>query len=181
MSLTCRPPLAGEGFSIIHNPTRRQLKDIFTGIWRGGFLHKVFYGGDVQTHRDFVKFARADFNHFYALAYAGAVEGCAWLNCWEGNTARVHFSSMATCKPGNTIKHGINFTRWVLNAPNPKDEETHWIHTLCGVTPASNKLALRFIKHLGFVVIGEVPEAYTPFGQVEPEGVVLSRLNRRDI
>lgn len=181
MSLTAIPPLADEGFKLIHSPTTRQLKDIFTGMQRGGYIPSVFYGGEVTTHRDFVKFATADFNHFYALAYEGTIEACAWLNSFEGRTARVHFSSLPGCPMGHTVKHGINFTRWVLHAPDPACPDINWLNTLCGVTPASNKLALRFIKRLGFVRMGEIPEAYIPFGQVEPEGVIISKLNRRDV
>lgn len=181
MTLTNVPPLSRDGFKIVYNPDKRRLKEIFTGMLKGGFVETVFYGGDVMTHADFVAFARSDFNHFYAMTFNGEIEACAWLNSFEGRTARVHFSSLHGCKPGHSVKHGINFTRWVLSAPDPANPEINWLNTLCGLTPASNRLALRFIKRLGFKRLGEIPEAEVLPGQIEPENIIVSTLNRRDI
>lgn len=174
-------PLADEGFGILLNPSEEQLEEIYEGIRSGGYLDSVFYEGGIETPWAFINFAKDPFNTFFAMHYKGTIEACAWLNCFEGRTARVHFSTLPICKPGHSIKHGLNFTRWCLTAPNPEHLGHSWLNTLVGCTPANNKLALRFIKRIGFKIMGQIPEALVPVKSQTFTDIVVSTLNRRDI
>lgn len=168
-------PWLEQGYGIRMSPGEEDLEYIWAKLVEQDSVRTIFYDGSIDGMARFKNFALADYNRFFALIYQGNIEAIAWLNGYEGKSVRVHFGVVdpAIIGTGRTVEHGKHFTRWALSQRD--------IWTLAGVTPAENKLALRFIKRLGFQRVGVIPEAYECPWTKKAQDIVISYLNRRDV
>jgi hypothetical protein len=158
-----------QGYGIAMSPA----DDVLTWAWglmeKHDMVRPVFYDGVIRTVDQFVEFAREPYNRFFGLTYMGELEAFAWVNCYEGRSARIHFSSImhSACREHTLrkLEHGRHFVRYILT-----DNPGLW---------TVNRPALGYIKRIGFQFLGTVPEAYECPWEKEPRDIVMSYLNRR--
>lgn len=119
-------------------------------------LHHAFYDGGVKSFYDFRNFCLDRLNLHYVI-YSELYDAPVchfYLNGFQGLTCMIHFSLSST-----VYGHGesVAFAKDALdlvfklrreNAPLPITR------TLVGLTPITNKLAIRFLKAVGFQPLG---------------------------
>lgn len=171
---------ADKGLRIVHRPAPELLRPAWEDLQAHNLVRVVFYDGVITTFEQFLALAYAEWGHFYGLTFEGRVEGIAWLNCFEGRVCRGHFSGIPSGLARAKL-HGENFANWVLHANHPKEPGKYWLNAIIGATPGNNRLALRFIKQIGFRIMATVPDAVVPVGQDAPVDLVLSILNRKTL
>lgn len=125
------------------------LLDIWNDIVAEGRNKIAFYGGGIETFKDFIAYLTKPTNHFVFIADTEKkkIVFMAWMNNIQGKTAFVHF-----CGIGHgTYRHAIG--RLVLDYW----ERMNIFDVVMATIPETNTTALKLIKPLGFVEIGTIP------------------------
>jgi hypothetical protein len=135
-----------------------------------GVFHKVFYDGLVVSPEEFL--AAMQRPGIAAVFFFDGHEpiGFAWLNGFVGGLAFVHFCGLRAAR-GKTLNGGrLAFAYWM--------KVFTFLSVILGVTPANNKLALRYIKKVGMTVLGEIPNVLYDAYEGEKVAAVLSYYSR---
>lgn len=125
------------------------LADVFEKMQAEGVLERVFYDGSVTTPEAFVKYMQSPANVSIFFVRDGEPLSFGWLNGIREGRAFAHF---CTLKAGRGVT--IDMGRIALG---------YWFSTfdflavILGMIAANNKLALRFVRRIGFTAVGEIP------------------------
>lgn len=114
-----------------------------------GVFERVFYSGEVRGPHGFLELMQRPANLPVFFFDESEPLGFAWLNGVHSGVAFAHFCGLKACR-GRSVEIGRQALDYWFGA-------FAFLHVLMGTIPASNRLALRFIRRLGFTVLGEVP------------------------
>jgi len=133
--------------------------NIFALIWskmkNEGSLKKVFYGGKCQKPNEMLDYFKQN-NKITSVFFDGCEPvAIGWLMDICRNHAYAHFCTFKSVWGKDAIRIGRQCVDWWLSL---KGADGPLFDTLIGHTPTENKLALRFIKALGFTEIGAIPK-----------------------
>lgn len=135
------------------------LYELYDRLKETGRFHETFYDGEIEdSHhglRDYVR--RADI-HFWALRYGEGLWGMCWLtHVCHGGTAFAHFAMLPGLHPLPTLRLGRFAVASMLRL---RDERGAFIlEALHGTTPVRRPRAVRWVRKVGFVAVGELPYA----------------------
>lgn len=95
------------------------------------------------------------------------IEGEITLENFTGKSAQIHFSS----HPEVSIQQKLAYGRYALDQilyhwKDPVDENIPFLFSVFGLTPVTNRLACRFVLHLGLQKIGVLPGGIVDRGQL---------------
>ena len=108
---------------------------------------RVFYDGSVRTSHGFLEAMQKPRNLPVFYFEGTSPMGFAWLNGINGGIAFAHFCGLRGARAVELGRMTLDY--WF--------SAFRFLHVVMGTMPASNKLALRFVKRLGFTIVGEVP------------------------
>jgi len=132
-------------------------------------IKKVFVNDQMKTKEDFLKHMKSPYILSVIALAEGHTQGFAWLSDIKPESATGHFcffrSSWGTYT--ETLGHAI-LKYWFKETDGKKQFP---FDVIIGMTPENNKHAVKFIKELGFIVIGTIP--HLDYG-------VISYLERKD-
>ena len=142
------------------------------GIWdricEEGKKEVLFYAGDITTLGEFVRQVRSQGTHFFVIKANDDTAGMFWLNGWEDYAARIHYIFFKRyyryCL--HIAKEGLKRLMALERA-----DGTPFVKVLIGVTPISNRLAVKFLQKVGFIINTEIPHLCLVNGETEP-GVI---------
>lgn len=132
---------------------------IMAVIWREierDSLHKVtFYDGSIQTAEQFIQYMQSG-KTLPVVAFSDAAPmGFAWLTEINGFRAFAHFCMLRIAWGS----HSREIARQILDYWWSLASDTGPVlQLIMGMTPEANKPALRFIRQLGFNIVGTVPK-----------------------
>ena len=145
--------------------TKPTLEFVWSKIIGDGLVQRLFYDGSVQNLEAFLgAMMNEDALPFVMTNEDGKIVLFAWLNCIEGVMARMHFTMFRDSWGGkrNAVALGRKMVEHVLSR---KDDAGYIIHTVVGITPVVNTLALRYVMALGMERVGIVPNGATLYYQ----------------
>lgn len=129
--------------------------ELFNGMVKDKVLKKVFYSKTVESASQLIEFLKDPHNYAVVTMDKDKVCGVAWLNGLYNNHADAHFCFLRRAWGENSYKLGERIIQyWFAFESNGKK----LLEVLLGMTPASNKAALRFIEKLGFTKVGVIPK-----------------------
>lgn len=142
-----------------------------------GLLRHVFHDGSVTDAEGFIAFAGETGRAFYAVYADGDPAALFWLDGRAGRSARIHFAVLRGFfgSPARII--GFYVTDWLMSVTG--SDGLPLLDVLVGVTPKTNRAAVRFIRDLGFTVLGEIPHA-SPLMAGRATGAVVSYITRKE-
>ena len=120
----------------------------------------IFYNRPPMDGKDFARFCHADDVHLWVISFREEVAGIFWLTEHEGKTARCHFGQLPTKqkRTAGRMPVQLGFGRFCLaSALWTHDGQGYLVDRLLGLTPLTNRSAIRFIGRLGARFIGVVP------------------------
>lgn len=127
-----------------------------------GTFQTVFYDGTVNSSEDFLKVLKATHNYPVFPLVNGSIGAVAWINDLRKNYATAHFCVFKEHWGANSIAMGKAVLKYWFSFPK---DNGFLFDVILGVTPIEYTPAIRFIKKIGFTLIGEVPKviynAYT--------------------
>lgn len=122
----------------------------------------VFYDADIINRDDFLKFMQSN-NNLPVVTFADdKVAGFAWLNGINTSFAFAHFAFYKSAWGKYTDEIGEElFTYW-FSLKNEMGDRI--FDTLLGLVPEFNERAIKFVKRVGCVEIGSIPDfVYLPY------------------
>jgi len=122
-----------------------------------GTAEKVWLVGEVAGGDAFVEYMRMPGNlpiFFFEVANHKPL-GMAWLNGISGNHAFVHHALLKASwgRLTDSIAHAA-FRYWF----GMTADQNGILDVIIGQTPSNNRKAVKFLKRVGFTVIGEIPK-----------------------
>ena len=147
-------------------PTLRDsdLYGLYARMAEEGKVESVFYDGGVRGPEDFLDLFKNRENWLYVYMAAGEKPlGFFWVNCFEGESCRVHF-----CMFREAGRHVLKMGRMCLEFLGKH------FRLVRGVTPTHNTLACKFIQKCGMVPVGTVPDRVYDYYQGKTGPALIS-------
>jgi len=139
-----------------YNGARSVSDDTVAGLFceldDDGVIEAVF-NESIRTEQDFILLMKSPDNLPVFVVLDGELVAAAWLNSITRNHASVHFIAVKRCR-GRSVEMGLRVVDYWFAFPG---DNGPLLDVLIGNTPANNRLAVQYIKRLGFIEIGEIP------------------------
>lgn len=139
-------------------------------------LNRVFYDGSAANAKGLIKTVRDANTFFIRVEDMGGLLAIVWLNGWAGYTADIHFCGFKAVY-GRSIDVGRAIHK-VLFA-SKRDNDTEFVRTLIGRVPAFNRMGIKFMERMGYVILGIVPGAGYRAATAEHVDVVVGYCNKQ--
>ena len=116
----------------------------------------VFHEQDIVSVADFLAMARSSSTVFFIVECSDRVAAIMWMNGWEGYAARVHYAFFP-----EFYGQAVEIARAAVEqiAQMKRIGGAPLVKTMIGLTPATNRLAVRMIEKVGFTRMCEIPHA----------------------
>lgn len=131
------------------------LVQVFRRIVFEGTMCKIFYDGSLRNAVDFTQFIRNKEHDVYFVQYAGEDAGFFWLTGFKPKTAFINYCFHKNMWGKKTLHISKACLEFILNKKNAHGDYT--LNTLLGLTPANNKLAIKFLIENGMTILGTIP------------------------
>ena len=131
------------------------LAQLFRRIVREDTLDKIFYDGSIRNTNDFIQFFRNSEHEIYFVEYKGKEVGFFWLNSFKHKSAFINYCFYKEFWGDKALKISRLTIEFIFQRKDQHDE--HLVDVLLGLTPASNKLAIKFLLKNGMTTIGKIP------------------------
>lgn len=128
------------------------LQRLYNKLRAEGLYDKVFYEDNHPTANSFVDYIRNQCWMVHVMDTTGEDMGVFWLDGFSGKAAFFHYWVFKVGW-GQSKDLQREVIEWLT------EELKDSILTLVGKTPASNKLAIRFLKQGGFKILEAIPDA----------------------
>jgi len=143
-----------------HIPGKHWLTDeciaqIYRRIVSEETVYRVFYDGSVRDTNDFIKFIRDKNNEIYFVEYDGKEAGFFWLTRFIQKSAFINYCFYKNFWGKKTLTVSQLCIDYIFNKKNKYDQFT--IDVILGLTPANNKLAIKFLLKNGMTILGKIP------------------------
>jgi len=116
---------------------------------------RLFYGNSVRTAEEFIRWFKMPMNIVNFQFEGNEPVSVAWMNDIQKNNALIHFCIFKKFWGKDTVKIGRNVLDYWFSLE--KDGKPV-LDVLRGITPESHRMALSYIKKLGFNCIGTIPK-----------------------
>jgi hypothetical protein len=131
------------------------LAQVFRRMVREESVAKIFYDGSIQNSADFIRFAKNRENELFFVFYDGREAGFFWLNRFRGKAAFIAYCLYKDFWGDEALLISRKCIEFLFARKDVHGE--HRIDVLLGLTPANNKLAVKFLLKNGMTVLGKVP------------------------
>ena len=122
-----------------------------------------------MTGRDFIQFVKS-VPYFFALVNEGDIVGFSYLTRVTATSAHIHVVYFTDYRGKHCVIHAREALREVFGFTG--------LSTLVGVTPASNKRAIRFATMTGFKIVGKIEDYLWNEHACQSEAGVITQLQR---
>ena len=138
-----------------YNISDRHLAGIYRRTVKEKTVHKVFFDMQVRNTNDFINYFKDENLEFFIVSYHGQESGFYWLKEFAPRASFITYCLYKSFWGEHTLK----ISQACIEATfNKKDEHgNHKTDILLGLTPASNKLALKFLAKNGMKIVGSIP------------------------
>lgn len=120
-----------------------------------GTFETVFHDGTVKTEDDLLRLLKSPYNYPCFGLVNGSIRALAWLNEHHGNYATAHFCVFKESWGQDARDIGKEVLSYWFSFPGTNGP---LFDVILGVTPSEYKHVIRFIKSIGFTIVGEVPK-----------------------
>lgn len=152
------------------------LTQVFRRIVREGSVAKIFYDGSVRNSADFIRFARTRENELFFVAYDGRDAGFFWLTRFRHKAAFITYCLYKEFWGDEGLLISRECLEFIFTRKDGHGE--HLFEILLGLTPANNKLAVKFLLKNGMSVLGKVPGLLYDASAEAPVDGIFSYIQR---
>lgn len=115
----------------------------------------LFTSGGVEDSDSFLSVMKSRDTILFIPHMGGEVMGFVWANDFKARSCSMHFCFYRIAR-SRLVDLGRACLAYVLNM---KDSEGYIIDLVTGITPAWNRAAHGYIRNIGMVILGEMPNA----------------------
>lgn len=137
-----------------------EIRELYNRMEREALLDSFFHAAQCKTADEFLRYARDIGTWLFRADRYGEPVAFAMLDSFSAESAYFHHCHFRAGWK-HTLETALHTLDW-LQASCPS------IKTLIGITPAKNKLAVRYAGRCGFKILGEIPRSlYDRDGNVQ--------------
>ena len=152
------------------NFSDNSLAQVFRRIVREESVAKIFYDGSVRNSADFIRFVRNRENEVFFVTYEGREAGFFWLNRFRRKAAFITYCLYKNFWGADALLISRECIEFLFTRKDGHGE--YLIDVLLGLTPANNKLAVKFLLKNGMTVLGKVPDlVYDASAEATVDGI----------
>jgi len=161
-----------------YNVSDRHLAGIYRRIVKEKSINKIFFDCKISNTNDFINYFKNDRLELFLVSYNGQESGFFWLKEFFPRASFITYCLYKSFWGEHTLKISQTCIDAIFDR---KDEHgNHEMDILMGLTPANNKLALRFLKKNGIKIIGTIPNLIWDFEKGNYVDGILSYRNRKN-
>ena len=137
----------------------------------------VFFKGIVENEDTFIEFMR-DPKNAIVTVWTDRPIAIAWLNGFDVGIAYGHFCMFSSCwGNGLSLKAGHEIVNYWFDF---KSDGVPFLSVIIGIMPETNTLAVKYIKRLGFNMVGVIPKSLYNYYERRNIGSVICYRERED-
>lgn len=141
----------GEGY----NFSDKHLAGIYRRVLREKSIHKIFFDTKMANTEDFISYFKDKNLDFYFVSYNGQESGFFWLKKFFPRASFITYCLYKSFWGEHTLKISQTCIDVLFKRKDQRGNPE--IDILMGLTPASNKLALKFLSKNGMKIVGNIP------------------------
>jgi hypothetical protein len=147
------------------------------GIYRqfeeDGTIDLIFHDDQINNEDEWLEAMKSPRNFLTVAFVDGMPMGAGWFNRMERTTCQAHFGFY---KKFWGTPHTDRAIRVIC-----KQMLTNSFHTILGIMPVYNQIAIKFTEKAGFTIVGDIPNLLWSKEEEKPITGTLVRLSREDI
>jgi len=120
-----------------------------------GAANTVFSDGQIQSGEEWLLMAKSPGSFLFVVYVGSEVVAVAWLNRVEIRTARFHYCMFYNGWKKGSVEIGTQVLETLMGRKDSNGE--YLFDMLTGLTPLSNRLAVRYLKKCNWKIVGELP------------------------
>ena len=159
-----------------HLFTDKYLAQVYRRIVSEETVYRVFYDGSVRNTNDFIEFIRNKKNEIYFVEYDGIEAGFFWLTRFRHKSAFINYCFYKNFWGSKAFTVSQLCIDYIFNRKDKYGQFT--LDVLLGLTPANNKLAIKFLLKNGMTVLGKIPGILYNYTEDTPMDGILSFKHR---
>lgn len=152
--------------------TNSEILGFYDQMVRIGVADTVFSDGQINSREEWLRTAKQPENFLFIVYVGEEVVGVAWLNRVEAKKARFHYCMFYNGWKKGSVEIGRQVLEILTSKKTPKGE--YLFDMLTGLTPSSNKRAIRYMKKCNWKVVGEMPFGTWNHSTQESEPAIVS-------
>ena len=165
--------------------TDRQMMDFWTSVQLSRRDRKFAYCLPKMDGEGFVKWMRRDDVHPWGILYRGIPVALCLLTNREGKKAEVHFCLLpvGSRRYSKSLSLARAIGLYALSNVLWEENESgkYVIDTLIGVTPASNRTAIKYAGSVGGKFVARVPDLCWYYDTNENVDGIMTVFNRNNV
>lgn len=151
--------------------TEDDMRKVFFQLETDGVVETIFFDKTVTTSSEFLDLILDPYVHPYFGYLNGEPCGVCWLNNPIGRGRQIHFAVYKKFWGKEAVHIGREATQQILRMKMA--DGSPYLLSMFGLTRISYRLAIRFMKKIGFREVGILPNAITTSDGVE-DGLISS-------
>ena len=160
----------------VRNIADSKIMGMYDRMVSDGTADYVFEDGEIRNREGFLESMKSTCSLYILLSDTSEVLAIAWLNRFEGRTARFHFCAFKTAWGGNTVYMGQFICREIL--AYTYNDGSYIFDTLIGRIPSNNSIGVAYLKRLGAHFLGEIPKGHWNEKKKKSESCHVIYMNR---
>lgn len=140
--------------------TDDEIRGLFDRVVAEGLYEHFFHSGQFRDSIEWLDYVRSNKAWMFSVSRNDQTIAFALLDNFSAEAAWFHHCHFRAGWK-HTKETATMTLRWLADVLNG------YISTLVGITPASNRLAVRYAKRCGFEIMGTLPRALHTFNGIE--------------
>jgi len=132
-----------------------EILGFYDRMAKAGTADIVFTDGKINNREDWLRAMKSPENFLYVVCVGQETVALVWLNRVETKKARFHYCGFFKCWKMGSVKIGRQILDILMSKKNP--DGSYLFDMLTGLTPSSNKTAVKYMQLCGWKIIGELP------------------------
>jgi len=158
--------------------TDSEILGFYDRMVKTGTAEIVFTDGKINCREDWLRAMKSPENFLYVVYADKKVVALVWLNRVEIKKARFHYVGFFKGWKKGSVKIG----RQVLNIlMSKKTSDGYLFDVLTGLTPSSNKIAIKYMQLCGWKIVGELPFGAWDYKEKRSEPALISYYVRNEV
>lgn len=130
------------------------ILNLYDRMVKAGTADIVFTDGQINSREDWLRAMKSPENFLYVVYADKKMVALVWLNRVEIKKAQFHYCMFYTGWKKGSVGIGKQILEILINK---KYNGEYLFDMLTGITPVSNKLAIKFLRLCGWKIVGELP------------------------
>lgn len=161
-----------------YNFSDTYLSQVYRKIVLEKTVYRAFYDVTLRDTRDFVSYCKRRDIEFFFIRFKGEDAGFFWLTPFVAKSAFIRYCLYQQFLGEQSLIISRDCIKAIFNRKNQHGE--HKLDVLLGLTPANNKLGLKFLSKNGMTVAGKVPGLVKDIREDKPVDGIFSYLPREN-